>query len=224
MDTVLFSCFAAAYLILFSLALHLFKKRRIISAALLLPVIAGLVYDNGILAAGRFIGGGAALETLNAARFWLHALFTPLLVLYAWLTLKQAGVSWAQRAWFRLAAIALTVTLVVLEFLTEVRDLSLQPRWEYGTLSYTNAEPSGGSPLMVLVVSFVLLAASIVVWRKQGWVWFFVGSLVMIVGSAVQLPVASGAVTNLFELVLIVSLLATAWFQGSSQRDEPQTK
>ncbi|WNS81305.1 hypothetical protein RRU94_10890 [Domibacillus sp. DTU_2020_1001157_1_SI_ALB_TIR_016] len=224
MDTFLFSCFAAAYLILFSLALHLFKKRRIISAALLLPVIAGLVYDNGIIATGRFIGEGAALETLNAARFWLRALFTPLLVLYAWMSLKQAGVTWAHRGWFRLVAIALTVALVLLELFTEVRGLLLQPRWEYGTLSYTNAESSGGPPLMVLVVSIVLLADSVLVWRKQRWVWFFIGSLVMIVGSAVQLPVASGAVTNLFELVLIVSLLATAWFQGNDRRAEPQAK
>ncbi|MCM3787416.1 hypothetical protein M3221_03170 [Domibacillus indicus] len=216
MDTLLFSCFTATYLILFILALRLFKKRRIVSAALLLPVIAGLVYDNGIIAAGRLIGEGAALEALNAARFWLHALFTPLLVLYAWMTLKQAGVSWGQRAWFRWSVIALTIALVLLELLTEVRGLSLQPRWKYGILSYTNAEPSGGPPLMVLVVSVVLLAASIVIWRRQGWIWFFVGSLVMIVGSAVPLPVNSGAVTNLFELVLMFSLLTTAAFQSRS--------
>ncbi len=37
MDTLLFSCFAAAYLILFILALRLFKNRRIVSTALLLP-------------------------------------------------------------------------------------------------------------------------------------------------------------------------------------------
>ncbi|WP_309088935.1 hypothetical protein [Domibacillus sp.] len=138
------------------------------------------------------------------------------------MSLKQAGVSWAQTVWFRWAAIALTAALVLLEFLTEVRGLSLQPRWEYGTLSYTNVEPSSGPPLMILVVSVVLLAASIVIWRKQGWVWFFISSFVMIVGSAVPLPVASGAVTNLFELVLIVSLLATAWFQGNDQKGEPQ--
>lgn len=211
MDTILFSFFAAAYLILFSLAFYLFRKKRAISAALLLPVIAGLVYDNAIIAAGRLIGESAALETMNAARFWLHAFFTPLLVFYAWAVLKQAGVRWAQTAWSRLAAIVLTGALVLLEWLTEVLGLSLQPRWEYGTLSYTNTDPSGGPPLMVLVVSAVLLAASIVVWRKLGWYWFFAGSLVMIAGSAVQLPVKSGAVTNFFELSLIGSLVLTSF-------------
>ncbi|WP_245629810.1 hypothetical protein [Domibacillus robiginosus] len=183
------------------------------SAAILLPVIAGLIYDNGIIATGRFIGEGSFLEGLNAARFWLHAFFTPLLVLYAWMALKQADVSWAKTAWFQWAAILLTVALVLFELFTEVFGLSLEPRWEYRTLSYTSAELSGGPPLMVLVVSLVLLVASIVVWRKQGWIWFFVGSLVMIVGSAVKMPIESGAVTNMFELMLIVSLLVTAWFQ-----------
>ena len=218
MDTVLFSLFSIAYLILFLLALRLFQKRRILSAAILLPVMAGLIYDNGIIAAGRFIGEGPFLENMNAARFWLHALFTPLLVLYAWLTLKQANIEWAQQPWFRLAATLLTLALVLLELFTEVFGLSLQARSEYGTLSYTSAEPASGPPLMVLIASLVLLATSIVIWRKQSWVWFFVGSLVMIVGSAVQLPVESGAVTNLFELALIGSLLATAWFQGKYKK------
>lgn len=218
MDTLLFSLFAIAYLILFVLALKLFRKRRIWSATLLLPVIAGLIYDNGIIAAGRLVGEGSFLEELNAVRFWLHAFFTPLLVLYAWMTLKQADASWAKTVWFRWSTILLTTALVLFELFTEVFGLSLEPRWEYGTLSYTSAEPLSGPPLMVLVVSLVLLAASVMIWRKQGWMWFFIGSLVMIVGSAVQLPVESGAVTNLFELALIGSLLATAWFQGKYKK------
>lgn len=218
MDTLLFSLFAIAYLVLFVLALQLVRKRRIWSAALLLSVIVGLIYDNGIIAAGRSIGEGSFLEGLNAARFWLHAFFTPLLVLYAWMALKQAGISWAKTAWFQWAAILMTVALVLFELFTEVLGLSLEPRWEYGKLSYTSAELASGPPLMVLVVSLVLLAASIVIWRKQGWIWFFVGSLVMIVGSAVQLPVESGAVTNLFELVLLASLLITAAFQSRTNR------
>ncbi len=215
MDTILFSLFALAYFVLFILAIRLFQNQRIPSALFLLPVIAGLVYDNSILAAGRFIGEGPLLENLNYARFWLHTLFTPLLVLYAWVTLKQARVHWAQQSWCHLTAFLLTLALILLELFTEVFGLTLEPEREYGVLSYSSAEPQSGPPIMVLVVSAVLLAASVVIWRKQKWIWFFVGSLVMIIGSAVQLPVESGAVTNLFELFLLVSLLVTAVFQGT---------
>src|SRR5690625_1809936 len=55
------------------------------SAGLLgaLIVTLGLVYDNGILAAGSLIGEGPLLENLNWARYVIHAFGTPLLFIYA---------------------------------------------------------------------------------------------------------------------------------------------
>ncbi|WP_082232152.1 hypothetical protein [Halobacillus massiliensis] len=211
MDTLLFSLLSLAYFILLVLALRIFKVGSVL---FLLPVIAGLVYDNGIIASGRFIGEGPLLEGLNLVRFWIHAFFTPLLTLFSWKTLDQAEISWAKSSITRISAFLLTLLLILLELFTEVFGLELEPRLEYGVLSYSSAETSGGPPLMVLMVSFVLLAASIVIWRKQKWAWFFIGSLLMIIGSAVELPVESGAVTNIFELILLSSLLATAYFQG----------
>lgn len=53
-------------------------------------------------------------------------------------------------------------------------------------------------------------------WRRSGWVWLLVGSAVMAVGSGVPIPVESGAVINAFELILLVSLLATRQHQDRS--------
>ncbi|WP_173918202.1 hypothetical protein [Halobacillus sp. Marseille-Q1614] len=214
MDTVLFSLLAFVYTALFISAIKIFKSRYVVSTAFLLPVIAGLIYDNGIIASGRLIGEGTLLESLNLARFWIHAFFTPLLVLFAWKTLEQADICLVKKSWVRLSAFVLTASLVLIELLTEVFGLELEPNWEYGVLSYSSSEPSSGPPIMVLIVSFVLLATSVMIWRKQKWAWFFIGSFLMIIGSTVQLPVESGAVTNFFELILLCSLLGTAYFQG----------
>lgn len=107
-------------------------------ANLPLLVVAGLVYDNGLLAAGHLIGTGPLLEGLNLARFWIHALV-----------------------------------------------------------------------LIVVVVGAML-------WKKERWPWLLVGAVVMTVGGAVQLPVASGAVTNAFEPILLGSIIATKVFQDSA--------
>jgi hypothetical protein len=214
MDTILFGLFAAAYIVLTIFTVKVYKNYHVASAAFLAPVILGLVYDNSIIAAGRYIGEGSFLHFLNVLRYWFHAFFTPLLVLFSWKTLEQGNLQWAKASWFRWGAFLLTAALVLIEVFTEVLGMTLEPVWEYGVLTYSNTASSGGPPIMVLIVSVVLLAASVIIWRKQKWIWFFLGSLVMALGSAVQLPIESGAITNLFELALLSSLAATAHFQG----------
>jgi hypothetical protein len=213
MDPLLFAAFSAGYILLFFWALSTVKDSGLISAVFLLPVLLGLIYDNGILAAGRFIGEGSTLKYLNYARFWIHAFFTPLLVLYSWNTLKQADLEWAKTGTFKWIAYLLTAGLIILELAAEVFGLKLEARWEYGVLSYSDTEAPGGPPVMVLIVSAVLLAASVVIWRKQGWFWFFAGAVLMIIGSAIDIPIESAAAVNAFEWLLLFSLTATSYFQ-----------
>jgi hypothetical protein len=213
MDPLLFAAFTAGYILLFIWAILTVKNSGPVSAAFLLPVILGLVYDNGILAAGRLIGEGSTLKLMNYARFWIHAFFTPLLVLYSWHTLKQADIDWTKTGKLKWAAYLLTGGLILLELFTEVFGLELEAKWVYGVLSYSNAEAQVGPPIMVLIVSAVLLAASIVIWHKQGWFWFLAGSVLMIIGSAIDIPIESAAAVNAFEWLLLLSLTATAYFQ-----------
>lgn len=213
MDPLLFAAFSAGYILLFFGALSTVKDSGLISTVFLLPVLLGLIYDNGILAAGRFIGEGNTLKHLNYARFWIHAFFTPLLVLYSWNTLKQADLEWAKTGTLKWIAYLLTAGLIILELAAEVFGLKLEARWEYGVLSYSDTEASGGPPVMVLIVSAVLLATSAVIWRKQGWFWFFAGAVLVIIGSAIEIPIESAAAVNAFEWLLLFSLTATSYFQ-----------
>ncbi len=80
---------------------------------------------------------------------------------------------------------------------------------EHGALSSVAVAPAAGPPLMVLLVSAALLVAGALVWRRQRWPWLLVGTAIMVLGSLVPIPVESGAVTNAFELVLLVAILAT---------------
>lgn len=106
--------------------------------------------------------------------------------------------------------------MIVLEPFTEAFSIVLKAKWEYGVLSYSNAEAQSGPPIMVLVVSAVLLAASIAIWRKQGWFLFFAGAVLMIIGSAIDIPIKSAAAVNAFEWILLLSLTATAYYQKKS--------
>lgn len=210
MDTFLYFLFAALYAILLIWGLYGIRKQDLARwTSVIYIVIMPLIYDNLLLATGKWIGEGELLESLNFSRFCLHALITPLLVMYSIGTLRESGIEWAKKKWLVILGILYTVGLIVLEFSIEVKGLELEVVKEYGVISYSNVEEATGPPIMVLLVTLILIVASAILWKKTKWPVFFIGAVVMTIGSAVPINVDSGAVTNAFELVLIFTLIWT---------------
>lgn len=207
MDIILYFFFAAAYLVLLVWGLSRQKTWNRMSFVFL--VVLGLIYDNSIIALGRFIGEGALLENLSMPRFWIHAFFTPTLVLFSWGALKWAGVEWAKKKAVWIAAVLYTLALILIEFVLETAGLNLEIVHEYGVLRYVSAESATGPPIMVLLLTVVLVFSGAVLWKRAGWKWMFIGSAVMVIGSAVPIPIESSAATNAFELFLLVALVWT---------------
>ncbi|MCM3745075.1 phospholipid phosphatase [Sporosarcina luteola] len=172
-------------------------------------VAIALLYDNGILATGHWIGEGALLEKLNAARFWIHAIVTPLLVIFSIGTLREIGVTWAMNTWVTVLSVLYTIAAILIEIVFVTADLQLQVEKEYGVVSYSSAEPQSGPPIMILLITFAMLLVSGVLWKKTGWAVFFLGVVLMTIGGAVPFNVGSNAITNLFELIVLASLVWT---------------
>lgn len=214
MDTAIFLAFAGVYALLLAFALSLVaKRRRLVVSDLAIPVVAALIYDNAVIGFGTTIGESPTLESLNAARFWLHAFCTPLLVLVAWHVLVRARIRWAMSRIAKLIVGGLTIALVVYEIVISSSSLVLEPSTRHGALSYSDADAMGGPPVMVLVVAATLFVAGVGVLIGQRWVWLLIGTVLMTIGSAVELPIESGAATNAFELILLTSIVATTAVQ-----------
>ena len=210
MDTYLYLMYVALYTALLIWGLYRIKRYDLSKwTSVIYIVILPLIYDNFILATGKWIGEGELLESLNFSRFCLHALITPLLVMYSVGTLRESDINWAKEKWIIIAGLIYTIGLIVLEFTTEVIGLELEVVKEYGVVSYSNVEEATGPPIMVLLVTLILIIASAILWKKTKWPVFFIGAVVMTIGSAVPINVESGAVTNAFELFLIFTLLWT---------------
>ena len=207
MDTIIFWAFAVAYVALIILLGVRHKKVRL-SSVLFLVLIA-LVYDNLMINSGRFIGKGDLLQTLNFGRFWLHALFTPTLIIFSIAILQEASVAWVNTK----VAITLTALLflvaIVIEFMTELNGLTLAPTEAYGALSYSSVEETTGPPFMILVMLIALLIAACTLTKLFQWWWMLIGAIVMTIGSAVPIDIQSNAITNLFELFLLFTLVLT---------------
>lgn len=213
MDTVIYFSLSVMYALLLAAGIYFaIKDRWHIFSAFLLIVIAALLYDNGILTTGRYIGEGTLLESLNFLRYWMHVFFTPLLILFAWQTLRAAGVTWALNRLGTYGVVFLTGVIIIIEALP-LFGLSLEPVWQQGVLSYKRVSSSGG-PLMMMAVSLSILIASIILWRRQRWIWLIAGLIGMGVVGVLSIPFESKAAGNITELVLILSLFATQLFQS----------
>ena len=155
------------------------------------------------------MGESAFLHSLNFARYVLHALFTPLLILFAWRTLARSRILWAGKSVTVWLAIILTAGAILLELVTEVRGISLKPVWKNGVLSYEKAERSGIPPLMILIVTTIMFVTSIIIWRKQKWPVYFLGVASMGAAPLIQHVMKTDAAHNITEFLLMSALLAT---------------
>ena len=210
MDTWVYLFFALAYLVLFIFMVRSMKHNGIASLSnVLILVITPLIYDNAILGVGKWIGEGHTLELLNAARFWMHAIFTPLLIVFSLDVLRRAQINWANTSAALWITIIYTLIAFVVELVTVVLGLSLKAETKYGVLSYSATNSPSGPPIMILMVTFALIVASVILWKRTGWFWMFAGVALMLVGSMIDLPIESGAITNAFELILLTSLVLT---------------
>lgn len=185
---------------------RLYLRRRSWYGLIAFVAMYGLAYDNLAIAAGSWLGEGALLKTLNLPRFVVHALITPLLVIYAFGVARRAGLGWARGRLAHTLFCLFATGLVALGTYTDIIRLQLEPERFQDTLRYVNAA-THGPPIPAILTIVVLMVSGVLVWRKTQWPWLFVGSLLMFVAAGAGTRVI--AIANLGEVALSGSIAAT---------------
>lgn len=188
-----------------ALALRVWLRARRSYTTIVVLVSGGLVYDNAVLGVGRWLGHGSVLEALSLPRFVLHALTTPLLIIVGFGALRAFGVRWARDRAAHAAACVVATALVAWGVVTDIVLLDLEEQSDAGVVSYGNA--AGSVPVPAIATIVALIAAGVALWHVAGWRWLALGATAMLVASG--LGSISGLLTNLGELSLIGSLVAT---------------
>ncbi|WP_166388157.1 hypothetical protein [Catellatospora methionotrophica] len=207
MISVLMASIAVCMLILSGLALR--RRAAAGPAAVLVAVIcAGLAYDSGAVAIGRLIGFGPALEAVNAPRYWIHALFTPLLIVAGAALAARLGVAALARQPVRIAGGVLVTALIALGVGSDIVGLRLEPREYADTLRYGNAA-TAGPPIPAIVTMLVLVMIGILVWRSARFPWLLLGAIAMF--AAAGAGAAHFWLGNVGELLLQLAVVATVY-------------
>ncbi|HSG42851.1 MAG TPA: hypothetical protein VLA72_06830 [Anaerolineales bacterium] len=177
----------ALYLILSVLFAYLIWQTSSIKknnyALLLLLVLIGLFYDTFIIGIGSFIGEGDLLKTLNAGRFYVHALLTPTMIIFGFGILRKAGVKWAQNKTAHIMICVFATLLISLGAYSDILQLDLQTKTITDILRYINEGGMKGPPIPAVLTIIFLIVAGISLWRNTSWKWLAVGAVLMFIAA-----------------------------------------
>lgn len=195
------------------LAFHLwmtfktYRQNKEVWTLALFAVIFGLVYDNFALGLGRFVGEGEMLKALNAPRYWIHALFTPLMIIFAWYVAKRAGLGWAQKIGGYALFGTLTLIMIGIGVNEDILKLELGFAQESDVLRYRNLSTKGPPiPAIVAILTMVIVGV-LLAWKKK-WPWLAIGAILMFVFTAGD-RMLPDIFTNIGEISLALGALAT---------------
>jgi hypothetical protein len=193
------------------LAIRLYQRNRSIYTAIAAAVIFGLFYDNLVIGIGSFMGEGQPLQTLNAGRFAIHALITPMLIMFAVATAQRLGIGWAQKPAAFAALGLLTVLMIALGVYTDIIDLALAVEKEAGTLRYINSN-TAGPPIPAIITILVMIVVGAFVWRKHKWAVLCVGAILMFIFAGAGASIL--LLSNIGEVLFAGSILWTDYKLG----------
>ena len=185
------------------------KMKRDNYVLLLLLVLAGLFYDTLVIGIGKFIGEGDLLKTLNAGRFYVHALLTPVMMIFGFGVLRKAGVKWAQGKTAHIVLCVITTLLIGLGAYSDILQLDLQTKTVADTLRYVNEGGIKGPPLPAILTIIFLIVAGISLWRNTGWKWLAIGAIIMFVAAGAGMG-DMFYIGNLGEVILGFANVSTA--------------
>ncbi|MGK7913009.1 MAG: DUF1350 family protein [Synechococcus sp.] len=193
-------------------SLRLWSREKSVAMLVLPAILATMAFDNAVLFAGSYLGGGETLAALSRARFLFHYISVPFLIAVGVELANRAGAGWAIGP-VRFGAWILAAGLAVFEIFKNYLGLTLALAPEqFGVLRYALAPGSAVSPpVITIAVNVFLLLVGIGFWVRTESLWnvLIVGTLVSLVGNAIPSAMVGTLLGSASETVLALSLLLT---------------
>lgn len=184
----------------------MFYKYPSWALAMLLPLMAWLLFDPAVLALGNWLGEGPSLQVLTYLRHLLRALAMPFLLVVAFDQAKRARVRWTDDPLLALGLGMVIVALLALGLVKGMWGLQLVITESEGIKQYKPEDPLG-LPWAALGTAGLLALLGAGVLAKTRTPWLLLGGLAMLV-SLFPLPLSS-VVLAASSLVLVLGILLT---------------
>jgi hypothetical protein len=139
----------------------------------MLIVICGIVYDNLVIGLGSFIGEGEMLKSLNIMRFVIHAIFTPMIMIFAFGVAKRIGFRFAQSKVAHSIVCLVVLGLIAFGFYEDVIKSTFIAVSENGLLRYKPEQSMPPIPAITTIIWTMVIGA--LAWWKTRSPFFFIG-------------------------------------------------
>ncbi len=198
-------------IVLLVLTVRILRRGRAVKvadSALLLFVLGGLVYDNFMLAfGGSLFDESTAFQLASYPRYVMHALFTPLLIMFCALSAERLAIPGYENRG-RLTLWGAVTFFAVLAGVAGELELTLGYAIDDGVYAY-KATGEAGPPLaeIATVVSMLIIGGAMQ--RYARWPWVLLSSATMFVLALFFLE--NGLLQNIGEILLLSSCVATAY-------------
>ncbi|MFQ4141586.1 hypothetical protein [Chlorogloeopsis sp. ULAP02] len=207
MAAFLYPIYTLVSLVLSIWAISLFQQEHKVSTIMLIFVLAGMTYDNLIVSVGSLIAEGGLLKLLNRLRFIFHNLFVPLLVVNAFKQACDAGVTWASHPIVSKGCWTLTIGIITLGIINEIRHQEFVPVNIGGTLRYR--PQIYGVPILTILTAILVAVAGFCIWQEIQCPWMFVGTVIMLFCNALPKNAFGVVVSSASDFLFMLGLLAT---------------
>jgi hypothetical protein len=178
--------------------------------------------DAGIIGAGRFIGAGPTLETLNGLRFAWHTLTVPVLIIAVGSVLRDAGFAVVRRS----AVMAMFCVAALAGWAHEWPYYPAQPLLPAcyaDTLRYVTFVASdqvcsadqalgarSGFPWVSVGLILLELIAGVFLWVRRRWPWLALGAITVFATAGVPQTLIGALPSFVGDFVSMIALAATA--------------
>ena len=173
MAELLYIFYTLLYVLLLGYNLRVYRQTCRQTSVFIAFNAIGLLWENGVIAAGRFIGEGSLLQALNMGRYCLHFALVPPLIWVLVEQLRLAGHSWAGTKLAQGLAVVGSFGVSIASFTFGAHGFfqRLSPVELGGILRYS--APNFSAALVAIAVMMAALLTGLGLWIKNGWPWLF---------------------------------------------------
>ena len=187
----------------------MFYKYPSWALAMLLPILAWLMFDPLVFALGNSLGEGATLQVLHSLRHLLRAITMPFLLVIAYDQAKRARVKGTDDLLMILALGVVILALVVWGIMHGFAGVTLEVIDIEGIKQYQSDTPLG-LPLPAIATVVLMTLFGLGIFLKAQVPWLLLGGLLMLLGLiAPFIPILPTVAYAACPLVFVFGVLLT---------------